>query len=78
MFGEFTPLMKPGLLQRRLHNGKARLDPDFGLEKLCPRCNEYWPQDTLFWRICSSSSDGLQGWCSACESEHRRLRRAAA
>lgn len=43
MHGEYTPLMKPGLLAKRLATGKARLDPEMGLEKLCTGCSEYWP-----------------------------------
>ncbi|WP_261978527.1 hypothetical protein [Vibrio cholerae] len=32
MFGEYTPLMKAGLLQRRIATGKARLCPELGLK----------------------------------------------
>ncbi|WP_336290907.1 hypothetical protein [Aeromonas dhakensis] len=71
MHGEYTPLMKPGLLAKRLASGKAKLDPEMGLEKLCSGCNEYWPQDTAFWSVWNStrSCDGLQHYCKACESE---------
>ncbi|MFN1515293.1 hypothetical protein [Vibrio owensii] len=78
MFGEYTPLMKPGFLKRRLFNGRARLDSILGLEKRCPRCNEFWPQDTLFWAECSSRPDGLQTWCKACTAEHQRVNKKAA
>lgn len=78
MFGEYTPLMKPGLLQRRLANGKAVLDECLGLQKLCPRCAEYWPQDTLFWSPSSREADGLQTWCKACQLEHKNRRKQAA
>lgn len=78
MFGEYTPLMKPNLLQRRLANGKARLDREMGLEKYCPHCTEYWPQDTLFWSVSRSTPDGLQNWCRGCQQEIKVARRKKA
>ncbi|PCS21572.1 hypothetical protein BTN49_2821 [Candidatus Enterovibrio escicola] len=36
MFGEYTPLMKSGLLQRLLANGKAILDAELCLQKGYP------------------------------------------
>lgn len=78
MFGEYTPLMKTGILKRRLANGKSRIDTLLGLEKYCPNCHEYWPQDTLFWSLCSSNqTDGLQAWCKACQSESKTKSRAS-
>ncbi|MEZ8102124.1 hypothetical protein [Vibrio bivalvicida] len=74
MFGEYTPLISPKLLQRRLANGKARLEPILGLEKHCSRCKEYWPQDTLFWSPQKGRPDGLQDWCKACQQEVSRTR----
>ncbi|MGD8172162.1 hypothetical protein ACQEXU_10910 [Vibrio sp. TRT 21S02] len=71
MFGEYTPLMKPKLLQRRLASGKAQIDPILGLEKYCARCREYWPQDTLFWTPMRTRPDGLQDWCKCCQLEVR-------
>ncbi|WP_036180990.1 hypothetical protein [Marinomonas sp. MED121] len=78
MFGEYTPLMKPGLMERRLANGKAYLDSELGLQKWCSHCEEYWPQDTLFWSVSSHKQDGLQCWCKACQLEHKRNKRQAA
>lgn len=71
MHGEYTPLMKAGLLQKRLESGKARIDPDMGLEKFCTGCNDYWPQDTAFWSVRNhpNAPDGLQHYCKACEQE---------
>lgn len=77
MHGEYTPLMKPGLLAKRLASGKAKLDPEMGLEKLCSGCNEYWPQDTAFWSVWNHiySQDGLQHYCKACEAEKAAQRK---
>lgn len=36
MFGEYTPIMKPGLLERRLANGKAFLDAELGKMRISP------------------------------------------
>lgn len=76
MFGEYTPLISPKLLQRRLAKGKARIDKILGLEKYCSRCKEYWPQDTLFWSPKPSNPDGLKDWCKACQQEVSREYRA--
>lgn len=77
MHGEYTPLMKAGLLQKRLESGKARIDPDMGLEKFCTGCNDYWPQDTAFWSVRNHpyAPDGLQHYCKACEQEGWMKRR---
>ncbi|WP_197077927.1 hypothetical protein [Aeromonas sp. L_1B5_3] len=78
MHGEYTPLMKAGLLQKRLESGKARIDPEMGLEKFCTCCNDYWPQDTAFWSANNHprSQDGLQHYCKACEQEGWMQRRS--
>ncbi len=78
MFGEYTPLMKDGLLNRRLTSGKALIDPELGLQKWCPHCREFWPQDTLFWSPCAREPDGLQSWCKACQLEYKNRRNNAA
>ncbi|MGU5697909.1 hypothetical protein ACV1D9_12170 [Aeromonas allosaccharophila] len=71
MHGEYTPLMKEGLLQKRLESGKARIDAEMGLEKFCTGCGDYWPQDTAFWSVRNhpNAPDGLQHYCKACEQE---------
>lgn len=74
MFGEYTPLMNPMLIARRMDKGKAIIDEEIGLLKWCPRCNEFWPQDTLFWSTSSREADGLQCHCKACQAEHRQAR----
>lgn len=78
MHGEYTPLMRAGLLQKRLESGKARIDPEMGLEKLCSGCGDYWPQDTAFWSAWNhkNASDGLQHYCKACEQEGWMKRRS--
>lgn len=78
MFGEYTPLMKDGLMQNRLATGKALIDDELGLQKWCPDCKEYWPQDTLFWAIHDCKPDGLQSTCKACQLGKSREKRNAA
>jgi hypothetical protein len=78
MFGEYTPLMKIGLMERRLANGKALLDNELGLQKWCSDCQEFWPQDTLFWGISIHKPDGLQSTCKACQLGNKREKRNAA
>ncbi|MGO2235555.1 MAG: hypothetical protein ACTH5B_15910 [Marinomonas sp.] len=78
MFGEYTPLMPPQLLSKRLANGKGIIDPELGLQKWCPDCKEYWPQDTLFWAIHDCKPDGLQSTCKACQLGKSREKRNAA
>ncbi|MFZ3487260.1 hypothetical protein [Vibrio harveyi] len=75
MFGEYTPLMKAGLLESRLNAGKALVDSELGLQKFCPRCSDFWPQDTLFWSISPREADGLQTWCKACQSDYKQSRK---
>lgn len=60
MFGEYTPLMPPQLLSKRLANGKGIIDPELGLQKWCPDCKEYWPQDTLFWEYQYTNPTGCK------------------
>ncbi|AAN55693.1 hypothetical protein HRJ35_14890 [Shewanella oneidensis MR-1] len=74
MFGEYTPLMKPMLIARRMERGTAIIDDELGLQKLCPSCHEFWPQDTLFWSVSSREADGLQCHCKACQDERRSER----
>ncbi|AWX98699.1 hypothetical protein A8139_21495 [Marinomonas primoryensis] len=78
MFGEYTPLMKTGLMEQRVARGKAVIDPELGLQKWCPDCQEFWPQDTLFWSISNYKPDGLQGTCKACQLGKKREKRNAA
>ncbi|MBV7315472.1 hypothetical protein [Shewanella sp. NIFS-20-20] len=78
MFGEYTPLINPALIERRIQRGTAIIDGEIGLLKRCPRCLEFWPQDTLFWSPASREADGLQCRCKACQAEHRQQRSNAA
>ncbi|WP_223869181.1 hypothetical protein [Candidatus Enterovibrio escicola] len=78
MFDEYTPLMKVGLLQRCLANGKARLDAELSLQKGCPHYQKCWPQDTLFWSLCRRIPDVLQSWCKACQLEFKNAKRKSA
>lgn len=77
MFGEFTPLFSKTLMQKRLKEGRAVIRRDIGLEKRCPGCGEFWPQDTLFFCQNVSAPDGLDCLCKACIYERRNAKRAA-
>ena len=46
-------------------------------EKLCVRCNEWWPADTEFFFRCARTKDGLGYSCKACffESPTYRARK---
>ena len=78
MFGEYTPLMKHGLMEQRIARGKAVIDSELGLQKWCPDCHEFWPQDTLFWSTSSHKPDGLQSTCKACQLGSKREKRNVA
>lgn len=63
--GYYCPLLPPSLLHKRLANGKSRFS-EIGLEKRCPKCNEYWPHDTEYWFAARQQPDGLFTCCRAC------------
>lgn len=43
-----------------------RIETELGIERLCRRCDEYWPEDDSFWFF----QDGkVMGHCKACWSE---------
>ena len=44
---------------------------EIGTEKLCPKCNEYWPADKEFFYSSKTTKDGLFSWCKACHTEWR-------
>ena len=46
-----------------------------GTEKLCTRCNEWWPADGEFFAPDSQGSGQLYHYCRACHIEWRRSRR---
>lgn len=72
-----SPLPKD-FLQRRaqaLKKGNEHLyqQTELGIEKLCPRCKEYWPADTEFFHLSSGNyGDGLYTYCRACSMEIKR------
>lgn len=74
--GYFCPLQRPKLLERRLQSGKC-IRTDLGFEKLCNKCQLYWPMDTEFW-FPSRTEDGLFNWCRACYCKQRWPERGAA
>lgn len=46
---------------------------DYGvMEKLCPKCHEWWPADREFFY---KEGNGLTSWCKACISEWKRDRK---
>ena len=69
LVGAFCPIPPMLLLRKRFASGKARSTPLIGLEKRCPRCNEFWPADTEFFYSVPSKRDGLNDWCKACYRE---------
>ena len=45
-------------------------DPELGLTRYCPTCDEHWPADAEFWYV-----EPLRptAWhCRACKAENRR------
>lgn len=45
----------------------------YGVERYCPRCDEYWPADTEFFH--SRPGGLLDAWCRACSNEYRQRRK---
>jgi hypothetical protein len=75
--GDVCPALSPAQIQRGLSSGRFRMT-DLGLEKLCSRCDEYYPADTEFWYYQPSSRQGLNNYCHACYREVTgRLSRAS-
>lgn len=52
---------------------KRMIITELGVEKLCSKCNEYWPADNEFFYR-GSDRFKLHGWCKACvdDETHRR------
>lgn len=42
----------------------------WGLEKRCSKCQEYWPADTEFF---SPNNGGLHAHCKGCQAEKKRV-----
>jgi len=53
---------------RRIKENKHKIT-EIGVEKICNRCNEWWPADDEFFHQ-GDSRDGLASWCKACISEY--------
>lgn len=68
--GYYCPLPNLRLLPKWLANGKYHYE-DGTLEKLCCRCNTYWPADTEFYFPMIYHNDGLHTCCKACYLERR-------
>lgn len=52
----------------------AYIETDLGTEKLCTRCDEYWPADEEFFYLANKKRDGLHSWCKSCYLEWKRGR----
>jgi len=52
-----------------------RQDADGEVERRCPRCGEWWPATTEFFRYRARSGVPLVSYCRACEVEWVRERR---
>ena len=48
-----------------------RIETELGTERLCLRCQEWWPVDDEFWYF-RKRDGGILGWCRACWSERNR------
>ena len=50
-------------------------EEELGVQKLCPRCREWWPIEEDFYRLRPNGYP--QSWCRACYNEARYLRHPA-
>lgn len=57
-------------LKRRMLNGSFQITVD-GLEKKCPRCNEFYPLDSTFWPKNANASDQCSFICKACDNTRK-------
>ena len=48
---------------------------EYGQEKLCTRCNEWWPADEEFFAPNAQGSGQLFHYCRACQVEWQRGQR---
>lgn len=53
---------------------------ELGVERRCPRCRQWWPEDDEFWlRITARGRSTWFSWCRACKAEHdSRMKRQGA
>lgn len=68
--GHVCPALTPVQIARGLKSGRYVMS-EIGLERLCGRCNEYYPADTEFWGWMPSDSTGLHAYCRACRDDYR-------
>jgi len=50
-------------------NHKIYKTTEFGIEKLCPKCKEWWPYDLYFFY---KQKGHLSSWCKACVSVQKK------
>lgn len=60
--------------QTRWPELNQKVSEDYGLEKLCGCCQDWWPLDTEFFSFIPSQGH-FRSWCKACEAEATRKRR---
>lgn len=75
--GIHCPAISPHTIERAIKTRNARINEQGELERKCGKCGEHWHADTEFWYR-GDNAFGLQGWCKACQEEHRRFKRAQA
>lgn len=69
-----TPTPAPSLQKAPYYGPKLRAAVDGGQEKLCTRCDEWWPADLEFFHKSPSGSAGLFYCCKACYYEAKATR----
>lgn len=71
-----SPIYTPAFIRSGIASGKFAMD-DYGLEKLCTLCGDYWPADSQFFplRDIGPLSVGLGSGCRACRAEMNMARR---
>ena len=64
---EFWVGMSQPLLEKYVIKGTIYIDPvDQSVEKICKKCNEWWPLTNEFWYTQKDSKLKVHSWCKAC------------
>ena len=67
--GPYCPIPNKMTLLRGV-NTRRYILTELGLEKLCPKCREYWPLDSEFYHC--NLNGVMPGYCAGCEAEWKR------